>query len=316
MRPVTSAPVFEFHSGFWLNLHHFLYREARAKLQLIPATTPGEPTDRVTEPARAGKSPELTPQERTEWDAAVEYYAANLARRDLLFDGDMLNIKNRLAEMENQPGLENAGLRYELVQALEKAAPVYRARWWQEHDRANRTWAQEVTPLVQKLGLPLAQQLSTVYQEGWPEGKIAVDLATYAGRVGGYTSLDPLRVTISSTDPRNQGAGALELLFHEASHGMSRSVAAAIARECQARKKPIPRELWHALLFYTTGEMVRRALAKEPAGSPDYTPYAIRQNLYARGWQSYWALLERYWQPYLDGKADIERAISRMVGAL
>lgn len=23
-------PVFEFHSGFWVNLHHFLYHEARA----------------------------------------------------------------------------------------------------------------------------------------------------------------------------------------------------------------------------------------------------------------------------------------------
>ena len=25
-------PVFEFHSGFWVNLHHFLYHEARARL--------------------------------------------------------------------------------------------------------------------------------------------------------------------------------------------------------------------------------------------------------------------------------------------
>ena len=24
-------PVFEFHSGFWVNLHHFLYHEARAR---------------------------------------------------------------------------------------------------------------------------------------------------------------------------------------------------------------------------------------------------------------------------------------------
>src|SRR5271170_7605067 len=33
-------PVFEFHSGFWVNLHHFLYHEARARLAAKgPATT-------------------------------------------------------------------------------------------------------------------------------------------------------------------------------------------------------------------------------------------------------------------------------------
>jgi len=42
-----------------------------------------------------------------------------------------------------------------------------------------------------------------------------------ANNTGAYTTLDPLRVTIASTDARNQGSAALEVLFHEASHGIA-----------------------------------------------------------------------------------------------
>ena len=51
---------------------------------------------------------------------------------------------------------------------------------------------------------------------------------------------------------------ALEVLFHEASHGIAEPVEQAIVRECHQRDKAIPRDLWHALVFYTTGEVIRR----------------------------------------------------------
>jgi len=38
--------------------------------------------------------------------------------------------------------------------------------------------------------------------------KIRVDVSAVANAAGAYTTLDPLRVTIASTDPRNQGASA------------------------------------------------------------------------------------------------------------
>ena len=99
----------------------------------------------------------------------------------------------------------------------------------------------------------------------------------------------------------------------------------AIIRECRQRDKPIPRDLWHALIFYTTGEVVRPVLAASnpSAGgqSPSdtegsYTPYALREGLYQRGWKEYYELLQRFWQPYLDGKASYDDAIARMVSAL
>jgi len=314
-------PVFEFHSSFWTNLHHFLYQQARLK-------RPGEsaPGKSSTASASAGepvRTGSLTPEEQGAWNGAVAYYEKNLADKDLLFNGDMINYKNRLAELEtcadlsgrSVPGCD-AGLPPEMARVLETAAPVYRAHWWPEQDRANRAWIAGVSPLVRQMGGDLAQQLAEVYQARWPTGKIRVDVAAYANRSGAYTTLDPMDVTLSSSDPGNQSASGFEVLFHEASHALAERVSNTIARECRERGKPIPRDLWHALLFYTTGEVVQRALKSSNAQAGSYTPYAVREGLYTRGWSGYLLLLERFWQPYLDGKTDFDAAIARMVSSL
>jgi hypothetical protein len=79
------------------------------------------------------------------------------------------------------------------------------------------------------------------------------------------------------------------------------------------------------LIFYTTGEVIRPILASSdvaPAshsgGVPGggYTPYAVREGLYARGWKEYLDVLQRFWQPYLDGRATFSDAIARMVSSL
>jgi hypothetical protein len=51
-------------------------------------------------------------------------------------------------------------------------------------------------------------------------------------------------------------------------------------------------------------------------GRGSYTPYAYRYGLYARGWSAYQRVLERYWQPYLDGRVEFDTAVARLVSAL
>ena len=181
-----------------------------------------------------------------------------------------------------------------------------------------------VAPLVREQGVGLSERLADIYQTRWPREKIRVDLTGYANWTGAYTTADPLRVTISSLDSRNQGAEALEVLFHEGSHGIAEPVQAAIIRECRQRDKAIPRDLWHALVFYTTGEVIRPVLGSSGATAGDqdgtvpggYTPYAVREGLYQRGWNDYFKLLQKFWQPYLDGSASFDDAIARMVSSL
>jgi hypothetical protein len=324
-------PVFELHSGFWINLHHALYHEAK----LRTATTPpdkGVKTSGPTLNTTPDAKPALTSAEQRIWDDAVGYYAANYAAKDLLFSTELIQLKDQLGDFEDCDELSgrkrkfcDAGLPPKLTQILEAAAPVYRAHLWPEHDRANRRWILRVAPLVREQGVGLSERLADIYQTRWPREKIRVDLTGYANWSGAYTTADPLRVTISSLDSRNQGPAALEVLFHEGSHGIAEPVQAAIIRECRQRDKAIPRDLWHALVFYTTGEVLRPVLGSSGATAGDqdgtvsgggYTPYALREGLYQRGWNDYFKLLQRFWQPYLDGHASFDDAIARMVSSL
>lgn len=320
-----SLPVFELHSGFWINMHHMLYQQARARAASASAAhdkTSPRPALKVSPDA----SNRLSPAEQKAWDAAVAYYAANFGQTDPLFNNEAILLKNQLGDFEGCGELSgqkrkicDAGLPPDLTKILEAAAPVYRVHWWPEHDRANRRWIAVVAPIVREQGVGLSHRLADIYQTPWPAAKIRVDVCAYANSSGAYTTLDPLRVIISSTDPRNQGSESLEVLFHEASHGIAEIVQNAILRECRQREKPIPRDLWHALIFYTTGEVIRPIMASEQKEAGDagdtYEPYAVRQGLYKRGWESYLQLLTRYWQPYLDGKASFEDAIAHMISA-
>jgi len=305
--PPAPLPVFEFHSGFWLNLHHTLYRQAR-----LQRANPG---------AGAGIA-NLTAGEQRVWAAAVGFYGRNYAGKDLTVSLEMILIKNQLGDFEtceDLAGLKkktcDAGLPARLTEALDSAAPVYRAHLWPEHDRSNRRWIAAVAPLVRRNGLDLAHRLAEIYQTNWPKERIRVDVSSFASATGAYTTLDPMRVTVSGADPRNQGPEALEVLFHEASHGIADGVQDAIFRECRQRDKPIPRDLWHALLFYTTGEVIR-PLASPTGTSAGYVPYAVREGLYKRGWENYLRVLTQYWQPYLDGRVEFGDAVAHMVSAL
>ncbi len=323
----VAPPVIEFHSGFWLNLHHFLYLEARLR-----NSDSSEARDASAQPEYSSVPPagELTPAEKTAWNAALDAYSKDWASRNLLQNGDMIIVNDRLAEVENCTNISAhatpppciAGLRADLVTALMEAAPVYRAHWWSEQDTENRNWIAGVTPLIHDMGSDLSTQLVRIYHQAWPTSRLRVDVSWYAGPEGSYTTLVPPHVTIASHDSRNQGLSAFEMLFHEASHMLAGGVEDAIERRCRDLGKPIPRDLWHALLFYTTGELVRREVAAYPALAsrsgitPVYTPYAIRNGLYDHGWNDYQVALEKFWQDYLDGKLDFETAIARIVASL
>ena len=327
-------PVFEFHSGFWVNLHHFLYHEARARLA---AKSARDSTGKSAAPSlkqTPGSAVTLSVSEQKTWNDAIAYYATNYADKDLLINIDLVLLKNQIEDFEDCDELTgrkkprcDAGLPGRVGPILDAVAPIYRAHWWADQDRANRRWVTRVAPLVREQGVGLSEVLRiSTKLTGRRKKSVSTSAPLPTPSVRTLRSI-LLRVTIASTDPRNQGAEALEVLFHEASHGIAASVEDAISRECKQRDKPIPRDLWHALIIYTTGEVLRpvfkdSATTEKGAGEvppqpskPNGVPSALEDILSQRGWEQYHLLLVLYWQPYLDGSVTFDDAIAHLVSA-
>jgi hypothetical protein len=112
------------------------------------------------------------------------------------------------------------------------------------------------------------------------------------------------------------GASAFEILFHEASHVlMDRGdpVRKALESAAKAADFRLPNDLWHVVLFYTTGEAVRPIL--DERGPSGYTP--MLYEIFGRGsWVEYRQALESNWRPYIDGTQTLDEAAAGLIAAI
>jgi hypothetical protein len=119
--------------------------------------------------------------------------------------------------------------------------------------------------------------------------------------------LYPTHITVSSANLANSGPAALEILFHEASHQLVRDVREALSRQAQSQAIKLRREdLWHVVLFYTTGTLVERRLQ-------GYSMYAVKNGLFDRAWPGALDILNQDWKPYIEGQVDMDSAVRRLV---
>ena len=291
--------VFEFHSGFWINLHHFLY------LQAVLAAPIGR-KDGAVAVQRAIRDPDMTADERTAWDAAFAYYR-QFGEKDALRDPTLITANYELSDAGNRDSLDDRRLPPEMVSALKAAAPVYRALWWTEQDRLNRRWIALASARVNKYGIALSRRIALIYRKPWPTETIPVEVVPYANWAGAYTTTNSTLITVSSLDPSSQSDAALEILFHEASHALIDDVQDAISKQCVAAGVVLnPPTLWHAVLFYTTGVLVKEII-------PGYVPIAESIGLWKRAWPMYLEALEKDWQPYLERKTSFDSAVASLV---
>ena len=286
--PVTkpddaARPLFEFHSSFWVNLHERLYAESSTR---VPSSDPSSPA----------------------WSAALDAYRKRYPDRGIegLFSDQLVALRARLqaAREDETP----AGIDPE----LQAAAAAYRAGAWREDDTRNRAWVSRVQLRLEVLGPTLAADHARAYQTPWPSEPVHVEVSAFAGPVGAFTSLSPTRIAVSAGDPRYQDDAAIEMLFHEFSHSLIGRIEAGLAAAGARLRKPVPPRLWHAVIFFTTGELVARRL---PLG---YLPYARKNGLWERSPEmtAYEKAMLKEWMPYLDGKIGLDAALEKLVGGL
>ena len=306
---VRAAALFDFHSSFWVNLHQALFHEAKLRT--------GKP-ERGLQMAPPLSAAGMSKQDEAHWNAAVGFYAAHFGTRQQfgpLGDDQLIQINYDLAaQPDDGAHLNPTGLPPQIVVVLQSAAVVYRKYWWPAQNRSNENWIAAQKGRVQDLGPRLASAMTAKLHQQWPAAPIRVDVCYYVVALGhALTTLGPAHITFASSDPTNQDLSGFELLFHEASHTFADTVTNALAAEGRAQRKDVG-DLWHSLLFYTSGVELRRVLPAPERAS--FTPYAYRYGVYRGRWGTYRPLLETDWQRYLDGKVDFAGAIHSLVAGL
>lgn len=286
VRSPEPAP-FTFHSNFWLNLHHFIRAVGRGV------------------PAKAN----LTASEQQIWDVGVAFYRQHYSQRDLVHDEGMIAIKEALRKNGNAASLAGADIDAELKATLERVAPVYRAHWWPAHDATNREWIESALPLIRAHGAALSQRVAAAYGDTWFKEPVTVDLSIEAGANAAYTTEGP-HATISSVDPGYRGLQALEMVFHEPSHHWGPILFEGIRNAAIAQKKTLPRQLWHAVLFYNAGELTRRTLAEKGI---EYTEAAMPIYPDLCGSATCRDLVKKVWDRRLSGELSVSEALNQLV---
>lgn len=290
---------FEFHNNFWMNLHHTLFREATRIRDHVPV------------PALDTHS--LSTKEKDTWDNAIQYYISAYKDRRLVFDDALVAINNQLAETSDSGGALPPKMDPELKAQLSSVAEIYRKYWWPEHEKTNNQWISTMQPRVEHASPKVTREIAHFLNESFPAQPHRVDVTYYVSEIGGaYTTDHPSHTTLSSIRNQADDAG-FEIVFHEATHVITGTLEKMLDSECKKQQKDCS-DLWHAVQFYTVGEVVRRYLASQQI---TYTPYADKTGVWKRGrWPVYRDAIVKAWQPYLDGKSDMNSAVVSLVNTL
>jgi len=297
-RPTADA-VFIFQNNFWVNLHHFVRGEAVRRSLNLPPELPAS---------------ELSASERAAWESAMDVYA-DLAKRSLIFDTSLVRINNVLARVTDRTTIQSNEIEPKIVAALNGAAPIYRAHRWDEHQRENDRWIAAHASALQQHAPTVKQAIAKAFQARPPNGPILVDLARDTGLTLAYTTEGPAGTaghTVVAPQKNTDSDVALNTVFHEISHTMDGQITQLLDEEARRQGVKIPPDFWHTLSLYTTGEIVKRELGRQ--GDPAYRPDADRIQMFKRnGWEKTLDDLEKYWQPYLDGKVPLRNALHDLV---
>ncbi len=290
---VVKVGRYTLKSNPWVNLHARLLYEARFK-----AKPPAE----------------LKGDDLVKWTAAVDAYRKYFGNRSPIFDNELINLDLGLSSTE--AAKLPASIPQILTNVLTGVMPVYRSALWTGDDYVNRFCISTLQPMLASAADELIAAHEKAYGMPFPK-QILVDVTARAWEFGAYTvgPADSAHVVFQCADnPANQGYMALESLLHEPSHVIVDATSGAIGSDLAKLSKELgikPRHnLWHAILFYTSGELTRRALVKR--GVLNYTRM-IDTGMYERGFQGFKEPLEKYWQGYLDGKSTREAAIKEIL---
>ncbi len=306
--PVAATRHFLFYSDFEPNLNDALIAAGVARRFRKP--------ELFRDGVEAGCFAALPEPVRAGWDGAADYYTrivspsgSNSRERYL--------IRVQIAGFDEE-FRDDADRQFTLIARSFRAAaaPAYRACRWAAQDAANRRWIEDLKPRLLADEGKIGPRLEDLYRQKWARERLPVDVVQTVDFSGANTILRDAGRGHILVAIENPPRSAVEVVFHEASHilmGRGAPVRQALEDAASTAGFRLPDDLWHVVLFYTTGEVVRGIL--DEGHAPAYTP--MLYEIFDRGsWGDYRRPLEKAWLPYVEGKATLPNAAAALIEAI
>jgi hypothetical protein len=254
----------------------------------------------------------LSANERAAWDRALAFYGESVAALNH-FDAKLLELKGQLVERRGDLSATPPDVIPGIAGVLTSAMPVYHARWWPAHERANRTWIEATAPLLRRHEERFVELSARIYDAKWPRSRFRIDVSAYANPAAGYTEPGNGHIVIFSTDAGNQGLHGLETIFHEIQHAAvigssGREGLRQAFRDASAKE---PENLWHGIIFTTAGAFVGTVAERERLRT--HEPYWIKEGIpKLRGWSGLLPATSADWLPVVRGDASPRAAFAAL----
>ena len=147
--------------------------------------------------------------------------------------------------------------------------------------------------------------ITSKYGLEWAPTGYHVHLSGYTNWAGAYSTRGNLLV-VSSLDEAIRAVYGLETIFHEGMHQWDDQISQSLREKATHLSKVVPKDLSHAMIFFTAGEAVRRVF-------PNHIPYADKFGIWQRGLGPFKTALEHEWKPYLDGRVSRDEALAELI---
>ena len=297
---LAETEQFRFQSNFWINMHHFLFQKAK---------------DLKRERNITEKEQELIDQLKGKdlkiYQQSLDYYTEQIIDKSHLFDEGLTKVKNYLGGFSGKRLPKNGIPDKALFKVLNDFSRTYEKIFWPLHDGANRARFNEHFDLLKTIEPKVLKELYRLTQNRLPKEKTLVDISAFANWAGAYTTNDPQHIILSSTRLNTLGTTWIEMVFHEASHGLvynrSGLIGGTIRNKSKAMNKELPESLWHAVLFYLSGKVTANVL--EEMGKTGHEMYMFRNGVF----RQYHEVLNLYMPAYMDGTDSFEEVVEKIL---
>ena len=166
---IGKSAYFEFHSNFWINLHHFLYQQAQGS----QAKKLREDGNRLLDIGEDAIRPALSLSEAERLTSAIAYYNNHLIGKSLPQLG---NLRTWLEGQSHKRPITDTTFTANYTKIVNDFSPVYKMHYWPTHNAQNARVVNTHIKILQQIEKEAISKLEQLAGYRWPGARVRIEL--------------------------------------------------------------------------------------------------------------------------------------------